>query len=106
MKLPTETMTVLSTKYIQKDDGTRLTQVAKITKDPVTLPRIESHRYGWLVFVPSDKDIFKEYDESFGQHGFSTALRYIFYRAHCQGIHVINFDQDGEECDGLTEFEW
>ena len=106
MKLPIENITCLSTKYISEDDGTRLTQVAKTTKDPVTLPRIESHRYGWLMFVPSDKDVFKEFDESLGKHGFSTELRYIYYRAYEQGVRVVNFDQDGEECEGLKEFDW
>jgi len=106
MKLPTEIMVCLSTKYIREDDGTRLTQVAKTTKDPVTLPRIESHRFGWLVFVTLDEDIFKEFDENMGKHGFSTELRYIYYMAHLQGVHVINFDQDGAECEGLKEFDW
>jgi len=105
-KLPTEKMTVLSTKYLSVTDRDRLKYLAEAHTTPSHLPRMETHEYGWLVFVNSDKDSHRYEDAGLYKGGFTEAFRLIFREAHDQGIHVINFDQDGEECDGLQEFEW
>ena len=106
LKLPTDKMITLSTRHITKLDSHVLAQHGCAHTSPPALPRVESHEYGWFIFVTSDKDEFKEYYFALQNWRFSGALQNIYRLAYKQGIVLIDFDREGEEVEGLETFEW
>lgn len=114
-KLPAEKVCVLSTKYITPTDGTLLD--VQESERFSNLPRVETHEYGWLVFVSSEPEVRYGHAEAmrnnpagFSDDGPSVRMSDAFVRlyleAGMQGFHIIDLDRDGEEVDGLPEFEW
>lgn len=102
--LPAEQIAVLSTRYITGNDARILTTLANVSNPgPLNLPRIESHRFGFILCVESD---YAEICRAMERHGFSEALVVIYRLAALQGFSFVNFDRDGNLCEGLQEFDW
>lgn len=118
IKLPVEKATVLSTGHVTKQDGSLLESFSsgRGCRRPGTIevlgtdtrhsmPRMESHTYGWFVFVCQDADL-QEQAKALALAGFSEEFVALYRTARKQGIQIIDLDRDGEEVDGLPRFDW
>lgn len=95
----------LSTKYMTREDSKKLA-VAEIEGVEFSKPRVIPHEYGWFVNVQPDQEIFDEHVESLKKLGFSAAFIDVLTFARKHECWWINFDQDGEDEEGLPTFEW
>lgn len=106
IQLPVEKACVLSTAHISMKDAELLDSLQKMD-NVARLPRIQAHQHGWLVFLSAaDKDACQSQRLDFSATGFSQAFLQIFDLACQQGISILDFDNAGEQVDGLQKFNW
>ena len=89
-------------KYLDASTG-HLTrgEMQLVEAAPDALPRCIPHRYGAWVYVPSDAE---SLDPALAQ--IAPNLHAVIEHARANGCSWINFDADGDECEGLATFPW
>lgn len=83
----------LSTAHLTEDAGTDLYSYYRVG--------VHETRYGWLVSVPEDGQLDKDFDPDAPEE-----LRAIFALADARGCAYVLFDQDADRTGLLPEFDW
>lgn len=105
MKYDIERVLVVSTAHIAEEDNNKIQ--AYLKNEPASLNPLVVYEYefGYYIYVPQDKELFKEDLEIF-KTLLSADFCKLYQITHEQDCHYLKLDCDGLIYDHLHENDW